>query len=412
MIPDTLYDLAFQFKKTKLWEKLFDSQLFAVRHADGGIGYCCVMGMMGEHLALALYPGDEGMDSYRLMGRDRSRMNDFELKENMLSQNCVMVSFANKSELRPREIQEVSAYCAAHGLTLKGRKAYPQFQRFRPHYFPWYVDDETDQAHLAEALEAAVEVSERLLMVAPETLGFTEGAPFGRTIPLAEKKAGAFLWGEIALPEPKPVCYPTPEVHDEIILAKLAKSKKRGGEWACDVFMHVNPVSDENDDGEPTTEPKNAPFFPYLLLIVDNRSGMVVTVQMSDAPEDYAENFTRAALYVALENGKPTRILVCNARTHALFSKVAARMDARLVMKEEIPLLEEAKQGFLEHFADGEGEQGDEMGQMMDALRDPKMLFDMPDEMLAQLAQIAEMGALPDDIAGNVRRECNRRGMK
>ena len=412
MISDSLYDIAFQFKKTKLWKKLYDTQLFAIEHSDGTIGYCCVMGMMGEHLALAVYPGDEGMDSYRLMGKDRSKMNDLEVQETALSQNCVMLSFENKDELRPKELDEVRAYCTAHQLVLRGRKAYPQFQRFRPHYFPWYVEDEKDRAHLLEALEAGLAVSAKLDDAAPEDLGFTEGAPYDRSIPLLIKKDGGFAWTMIALPEPQPVVYPSPEACDDIALAKLAKSKKRGGEWACDVSMHVDPMSDETSENEVVDEPKNAPFYPYLLLIIDNKSGMVMNVQLSDNPEDYAEKFTRTILEVAQNNGKPSRILVCNERAHALFEKLAVQLGSELVLKKRIPKLEEAEQGFLEHFGGDEDNTEDEMAQLMETLRDSAALAEMPDEMLMQLSQIVQAGVLPDDVAGNVKRECKKRGLK
>lgn len=197
MIPDTFYDLAFSFRKSELWTKLYDSQLFAVQHSDGSIGYCCVMGMMGEHLALAEYPGNGGLDAYRKMGVNRSGMDLLDDHELAMSQNCLMVSFQNKSELRPREVSEVNAYTTSQGLALRGKKAYPQFERFRPHYFPWRLGDETDQKHLQEALEAVLEVSERLILTAPETLGFTEGAPFERSIPLLVKENGTFVWGKL-----------------------------------------------------------------------------------------------------------------------------------------------------------------------------------------------------------------------
>jgi hypothetical protein len=218
MISDTLYDLAFQFRQTKLWKKLYDSQLFAVRHADGSIGYCCVMGRLGEFLALAVYPGEEGLDTYRQLGRDRSKMRVVESHEIALSQRCAMVAFENKGELRHREKKEVSAYCAARGLTPRGRKAYPQFQQSRPQCLPWYLDDPDDQAHLAEALEAAIEVSNRLMTATPEALGFTEGAPFDRTIPLLEKQEDAFRWGEMVLPEPLPVVYPSADASDDFCI--------------------------------------------------------------------------------------------------------------------------------------------------------------------------------------------------
>lgn len=370
------------------------------------------MGMMGEHLALAVYLGNEGMESYRLMSKDRPRMDYFETQEIMLSQDCVMVSFENKAELRLREVKEVDTYCAAHGRTLRGKKAFPQFQRFRPHYFPWYVDDPDAQALLTEALEAALEVSEKLLTATPESLGFTEGDPYDRMIPLLSKEDGTYVWNEIALPPPLPVCYPSPDMLDDLALAKLAKVRKHGGEWACDLFMHVEPVSDEANDGEFVEEPKDAPFFSYIMLIVDNKSGMVLGAQISKHPEDYAEAFARTVLDVASKDGRPKRILVCNERAHAFFANLAACMDTKLVMRQHIPMMEEAMEAFLERFTGEEEEPEDEMEQLMEMLRDPRAFAEMPDAMLIQLSQIAGMDVLPDDVANRVWRECARRGMR
>jgi len=60
-----LYDLASKFRKTQLWKRLHDDELFAVSLPNGVIGNVCVMGALGEHLDLAVYPGASGLDSYR-----------------------------------------------------------------------------------------------------------------------------------------------------------------------------------------------------------------------------------------------------------------------------------------------------------------------------------------------------------
>ena len=57
MASDRLYDIALNYKNTKLWKRICDTELFAVRLSDGNIGYCSVMGELGEHIALALYIG-------------------------------------------------------------------------------------------------------------------------------------------------------------------------------------------------------------------------------------------------------------------------------------------------------------------------------------------------------------------
>ena len=43
---EKMYELAFQYKSTKLWQQLYDDELFAVQLDDGEIGYCSIMGAL------------------------------------------------------------------------------------------------------------------------------------------------------------------------------------------------------------------------------------------------------------------------------------------------------------------------------------------------------------------------------
>lgn len=116
------------------------------------------MCMMGEHLALAVCPGEEGLAAYRRMGIDRTGLNEFENQEIAFTQNCVMCSFENKDDLRPKDLAGARQYCKANGLSLRGKNAFPQFQRFRPRFYPWYLEEEKDQTHLLEGLQACLAV--------------------------------------------------------------------------------------------------------------------------------------------------------------------------------------------------------------------------------------------------------------
>ena len=57
---ERLYELAFQYKKTKLWEKISDSHIFAIRLSDKQMGYIAVTGANGEFHGISLYIGDQG----------------------------------------------------------------------------------------------------------------------------------------------------------------------------------------------------------------------------------------------------------------------------------------------------------------------------------------------------------------
>ncbi len=107
MTNENLYDLAFKFKKTKLWNQLSDTDLFALPLSNGETGYVCIMGQLGDHFALALYVGNEGLDSYRNIAEFELARTEAEYNEIMVSQNCIQCAFESKSDLAPQELEEL-----------------------------------------------------------------------------------------------------------------------------------------------------------------------------------------------------------------------------------------------------------------------------------------------------------------
>lgn len=401
MYPDRLYDLALTFRKTKLWKRLYDSELFAVSLSNGQIAYCCIMGLLGEHIALAVYIGEQGLDSYcHLQEMGHVPMNALQAQEFMLSQSCLQCSLETKDALSPQELAAARGYGKTHGITFRGANAFPQFIKYQPARYPWPVQETADVQLLCEALTAALEVSEKLTTVGKGHLGFTDGPAHDRTIPLLTPEGQGFTWGVCRLPPRWPASYPEPMLLDELLTARLKKQKKRAGIWACDVVMFPQPVFLDEEDTDA------APVFPYMLLAADLEKELVIPTEVVPAYEEGAAELLSAIGNQMLENGIPTEIHVVNDRTRSLLKNLAATLGIRLVQQQEIEhldCLEEELLGYCdEQTPDTVEEAADYFSEMLLSL-DDDVLLSMPKDLQTQLRAMERQGLLAEDVANRIR---------
>ena len=413
MIPDRLYDLALIYKKGKLWKKLWDSQLFGVRFSDGEIGYCCVMGMMGELNAIAVYPGHKGLDSLRVLHDSTEAMDELARMEHIHCQDCMMLSFVNKRDLLPQEVEDIADYCQRKGVVLRGKNAFPQFERFREGYERWLLDDEADQRRMAEGIEAALEVARRLTeeMKTPEMLGLSEGLSYDKDIPLLTREGDGYRWESHLLPPRAKVEWPPILVDDDLSVARLEKAPRKG-EWAAHLFRHVMPLSNEAESGEISIDDMTqAAFYPWALIAINAKSGLILAMNLSDDPDDYTRALGRTLVDAVTSAGMPKKIIVIDDRTQQALSAFCQRFGVALERKKRCKALTDALDDMVEHMV-GMDEEDMEFSadDMIEALRRPEVLREMPDEVLLQILNVTPDGVLPDDIMKSLEKEAKRRG--
>jgi len=399
MFPDRAYSLAFAFRKEKLWKHLYDTELFAVSLPNGEIGYCSVMGFLGEHLALALYVGSKGLDSYRrLLESNTEGMNLLKAQEIAFSQSCLQCSFECKDELTPSELSAARSYAARHGVTIRGANAYPQFLCYRPARYPCAVSRQKDIELICAALEAALAVSEKLEHTGKSQLGFQEGPAYHYTVPLLTPSKEGFAWSLHPLPPKQPVCYPEPMLQDELLAMRLKKAKKCRTTWMCDLVMLPQPYAEEET---------SSMVFPYTLVTAIRETGMALPMEIVSDPEGDAEKLLLSLGNQMLEHGIPKTIQVADERTCALLKNLAELLKIRLVLEPENECLEQLEEELLNHLGGQMPEPSEE--ELMDLIEilmavDHDTLSSMPDELLERLSSFVDQGLLDADVLNRIQK--------
>lgn len=409
MASKHLYDLAFAYKKTRLWKKMDDTELFAIALPDGETGYCSVMGDMGEHIALALYVGQAGLDSYRKLVLGVNLMDELD-PSTMLSQNCLQCAFESREALSDEEAAAVRSYTRANGITLRGPHAWPQFLKYVPRRYPWHIQEETDWAYMEEALSAAIALSAILDGNRRRDLGFVpilDDTP--AAIPLVVRQNGEYVLLRTDLPEAAPEEWPAPPAPERKTVDKLRKLKKKGI-YQCGILWLPGFIEESGEDQGP-------PQLACMLLCVDSRRHFILPVEpvlgFSDHPELLIQSLTESLLR---EKTCPSAMKVRDEETRALLENFCAAVGVLLSLDEHLPVLDDVRENLIHSIMNSyEDEDEDTDDDELDA-ESLEWLMDLTDEeirnlpapLAESLAFMAEHGILPETLGWRVLRALRR----
>ena len=393
-VPDSLYDTAFRFKSLKLWKKLHDNQIFAVQLSNGEIGYCTVMGALGQHLALGLYIGEEGYRTYYKIADITGDTSESDYFEHSMSQNCLQCSFENKDNMPDAEISSVQAYVKAHNMHLRGANSFPSMICMKPYQMPWFIKDEKDYVLLEEALKAGIEVAEKLKSHNPEELGFSI---FSDEIPLLVPEKDGFIWKSCHVPEIMPEVFASPVLSDE--LTEQIKALKKVNKLECKIIHIRKPVQDS---------PEEPPYFPAMLLALETRNDRFLKNQ---PVKQYAGNESAVledfALNLIAAKRVPKSISVVDNRTEALLSKFCEVCDIKLNRVKDFTKLHETEAGI-----NGEESVSGSFGRFMQMVDTVQMLSEealtqFPQEFRDMFMDMAKSGLLPPETVEKMKKAWN-----
>ena len=399
-------DLAYQFRKSKLWKKIFENELFAVRlpehpnqsgDADDTIGYCCLMGRYSEHFALAVYIGAGAFSTFRrIAGKTLNEITDSltpDQMEAMLSQDCIQCSLEKKDQFSPQELDELRAYCKASGAPF--RTPYPQFIRYRPFCMPWEVTDQSDWKAIETALTVLFKMEETMRKSGKAALGlhpidvtpnsetyaseqlglFEEPANIAEdvSIPLFSLVDGALKIERIPLPPfTDSTLSPPPRLND-LAVARIARRRKKGM-LECEVMRVQTPI-----DGNP-------PYIPAVLFAV-REDGSLIPPAIGTGPI-YDTTEMLNSFLENLSNRYPRTIRVRSEAARVLLTEFCKKAKIQLKVENNLPLIDQAMDEMMDLLNSDEGakmaEELDEMIAMLDAMPLQQLRM-LPDDLLDQM---------------------------
>lgn len=361
MTKDALYDLAFRYKKTKLWTHTFDTQVFAVRTDQNEMIFVCIMGRIAEHIAVSVYPEDEFYSYYHFLDADP----EFgivltpDMFERLISSSCIQCSFENKDMLDSPDLDEARAYAKSHGIRIAGKNAYPKFTRFKPYHYPWSVDEEHDLDLLSAGLEAAIALSDALMSNSDFHAQFSQvDARTGRDVPvLAHTPQGYQIAGTTALPPRRDASYPSGNYSNEVLLRKIQAKKRGKGAIDCRIIWLNNPVQDN---------PGDAPYYPAALIAVEESDGKVMSLSVTrDYESGHDELLSEFMAALSERKMRPAKILAQSDRTFALLTDTMQKVSIDFDLKSDLPFLDDAILALYNHMDAAEPDDApDDLSQM------------------------------------------------
>ena len=323
----TLFDAAMAFKNLKCWEWMYDHDVFGIQNPETGeIGYCCVMGQLGEVLALNVYLGAKGFASYRqLQELAQPAASGYALGPPLLSsQLCVMASFEDRAELHAQDLRLIKDL----GLKFRGKKAWPLFQSYQPGYLPWFLTSAEAQ-FLTVALQQAIHVAEKT-RVNPHLLDSSDKGKPKILVRRHENGQWSEVWED-------PPSYEAPAIIPIVNDLQLAQLKKANflhkGTWATDCVMLPMPVREGT-----------RPYFPYVFPVFSSE-GMALGMEMFKSEE--IESALPQAFMNILETVQalPQTLQVGSEQTCTLLEPIARKLKIPLQRVESLPALEYFLQG-------------------------------------------------------------------
>jgi len=320
-----LYAAAGRVKEMAPWKWMMEDEVFGVRNPERDeVGFVSVMGAGGEHFAVALYQGAVALYDFRAL-----REVDSVETERVLEIPQLQASFEDRGRLEKEDRDTIKNL----GLKFRGANNWPMFRNYAPGMFPWFLTS-SEARFLTTALEQLLDVAPRV-RDDEDVLRGEEGDEFLVRVPRVEN--ARLVW------EDKIMRVPEPELKKAAsapLDPQLLESLKQLPEVTnvIEIGLTMLPM--------PVREKKDRPFFPYLLMLVEASSGVILGNDMLQPLPSLdamrAEFPTKVAEHLLRLGVRPLRVAVRTETIARSLAPLADELGIRIKLSPMLPALDEA----------------------------------------------------------------------
>ena len=403
MISEELLDLAFAYRKTALWEKIGDRDIFAFRLETGEPVLVAVMGKIGEHCAIAAYPGNRGLKAYiSALTPPPPNQNSLKRFESFISQDCIQLELTQKDKVLEDELEEIEVYAKKKGISLDGNKAYPSFVRYFPYHEAGSLTQEADQNILATALKMAISLSLSLEFITAPSLGILGLKRRSDPIPIFRLEDGQ-LYPDGECYFPKAAVFESDYLKaDNPMLSAETKKLPRSKNYFFADLGHVPRITRDSDD--------STPYFPGVLFMIDKNSPIGDGITFKADPETQGQKAILEFDSYWLSHGYiPEGIICVSEKTYAFLKdyceKTGIEVNLDPSMMEHLNDIEES---FYQRF-EGDVSLDDDIANLIQMIlkMNKDEIRNLPEDLVSSLKDMIAYGAFTPEIRQQLKEKLN-----
>lgn len=324
-----LYELARQIGAMAPWRLMDEMDIFAVHDPESDqTGYVSIMGTLGEHRAIDVYLGNEGLRGFlALQDSDDSPQPTL-----VLSTPQLQLSFEEKEYLEQEDLFIIRE------LEFKphNRNEWPMFRCYRPGFAPWFLESGEIsflQAVLEQTLAVLSNPMEREQIVTnleEEKILVREG----------KKTRTGIIWTSKSRS-----IYPPDEELAILINAELGDAVRHLPQSTQRVFLDLqilmNPIQDKRGE---------QPYFAYLLAFMDEQSELILHFDSLTVKKDWHTFMTELPEHILRGlkaiGARPKQVLIRDKIVFDMMTIMQKKLGIGVENVTEMPAMDAFIKGF------------------------------------------------------------------